>query len=168
MFYRLLIFCFLGLTPSAAASVWAQSQPEPRQAKDLVYGRPYKVPAVKVYLTDQETGEPFAERDIKFRYCWGWEVVKENPETERMARTLCKDASGRTDKEGTTVLPEMSITPSRPIAPPGAEFSEPRFMYAGILVRDEKHDAYLSVYDAKVNLLDAKGEVRRAVPLARR
>lgn len=132
---------------------------------DQVFGRPHRVPSVKVYLTDEESGGPFAERDIKFKYCWGWEVLKRTPETDRMPSTVCEEVKGRTEKDGTTVLPSLLMTPVRPVAPAGAEFSEPRFKYAGIVVRDEKHDTYLSVYDASVNLLDKNGEVSRIVRL---
>ena len=153
---------------AAIGSASAQSGNQPDKPEEVVYGRPYSVPAVKVYLTDSETGGPFADRPVIFKYCWGWEVIKKTPETDRIPNTICKDVKGRSKKDGTATLPTWLFTPWRPVPPAGAEYAEPKFRYAGIIVRSERHDTYLSVFDANVNLLDENGEVRRTVrPYAR-
>jgi hypothetical protein len=154
--YFVLVFAAIG-------SGYAQSGPQGSLPDEVVYGRPYSVPAVKVHLTDSETGGPFADRPIIFKYCWGWEVVKKTAETDRIPSTLCKDIIGRSASDGTAVLPGWLFTPWRPVPPAEAEYAEPRFLYAGIVVRGERHDTYMSVFDAKVNLLDENGEVRRTV-----
>lgn len=130
-----------------------------------VYGRSYKIPQVRVYLTDEETGGPFAEKDVAAKYCWGWDVIRSTPETDRMTNIECSTVKLRTDATGVVDLPSLLMSPWRPIAPPGSEFSEPRFKYAGMVVIDAKHNTYMSVFDAEVNLLDDKGEVRRTVML---
>ena len=136
--------------------------------KSRVYGQPYKVPEVRVWLTDEETGGPFADRKAFAKYCWGWDVIKRTAEADRMPFTECMEIEIRTDEAGAVALPSVEIKPSRPIPPPGAEFSAPRFKYAGIVVRDEKHNTYMSVFDVEVNLLDDKGEVHRTVMLLER
>lgn len=52
---------------------------------EKVYGRPFVVPSVRVYLTDEETAAPFAERDAAAKYCWGWKAIKRTSETDRTA-----------------------------------------------------------------------------------
>ena len=130
-----------------------------------VYGKAFMVPQVRVYLKDEETNGPFAEKDAAAKYCWGWEVIKATPATDRMPSTQCTSVKIRTDASGIVLLPSILMTPWRPTAPPGSELSEPRFRYAGITVHDEKHNTYMSVFDAEVNLLDEKGEVHRTVML---
>lgn len=132
---------------------------------EKVYGRPFVVPSVRVYLTDEETAAPFAERDAAAKYCWGWKVIKRTSETDRTASTQCMSVKIRTDASGIVLLPSLFMTPWRPVAPAGSELSAPLFLYAGIIVNDEKHNTYMSVYDAEVNLLDEKGEVHRTVML---
>jgi len=166
-FMKFLKFLFLPIF--VAASVCGISAQEigaaASKAATLVYGRPFTVPEVRVYLTDEETGGPFAEKDVAAKYCWGWDVLKRTPESDRIANTQCISVKRRTDAAGVVSLPTLLISPSRPIAPPGSEFSQPRFKYAGLTVHDDKHDTYMSVFDAEVNLLDEKGEVRRTVML---
>lgn len=145
---------------SAAAQ---RSENGPKPGPDAVYGRAFNIPSVRVHLTDSETGLPFAEKAIGYKYCWGWEVLKRTHETDRMPNLMCTERKGGTDSAGTAVLPTWLFTPWRPAAPAGAEFSEPRFRFAGITVDDERHDTYLSVFDADVDLLDRNGEVHRVV-----
>ena len=160
---KYLIFtAFLFLTVhSAQVNLSAQSA-----SKDgKIYGRSYAIPQVRVYLTDEETGGPFAEKDVAAKYCWGWEVIKSTPKTDRMPSTECSTVKLRTDAAGVVELPSLLMSPWRPIAPAGSQLSEPRFKYAGMVVIDAKHNTYMSVFDAEVNLLDKKGEVRRTVML---
>ena len=129
-----------------------------------VYGKPYNVPGVKVYLTDEETGEPFADRKVVAKYYWQWDVIKSTPETQNMSNIRYLEIEVGTDSNGVVTFPAKTIIPWRPVIK-GAELSEPYFTYGGISVRDEKHQAYLSVFDAKRELRDARGEVHRVVPL---
>lgn len=164
--HRLFLLAFLMF--AGTFSGFGQSAVKNAPPDNAVFGRPYSVPAVKVYLTDSETGGPFADRPVIFKYCWGWEVIKKTPETDRIPNTICKDVKGRSKKDGTATLPTWLFTPWRPVPPAGAEYAEPKFRYAGIIVRSERHDTYLSVFDANMNLLDENGEVRRTVrPYAR-
>lgn len=149
-----------------ANAVLGQQTPKLENKDEKVYGKAYMVPQVRVLLTDEETGGPFAERDAAAKYCWGWEVIRRTPETDRMASTQCTSVKIRTDAAGVVLLPSFLMTPWRPVAPPGSELSEPRFLCAGIVVQDEKHDCYMSVFDAERNLLDEKGEVHRTVLLS--
>ena len=146
-----------------SAQVATLAQRADKNAK--VYGRAYTIPQVRVYLTDEETGGPFAEKDVAAKYCWGWDVIRSTPETDRMPSTECSTVKLRTDAAGIVDLPSLLVSPWRPAAPPGSELSEPRFKYAGMVVIDAKHNTYMSVFDAEVNLLDEKGEVRRTVML---
>jgi hypothetical protein len=93
----------------------------PKPGPDAVYGRAYNIPAVRAHLTDSETGLPFAEREIGFKYCWGWEVLKRTPETDRISNLMCTERNGKTDKNGIALLPTWLFTPWRPPAPAGAE-----------------------------------------------
>jgi len=145
---------------------FAQRVQSPDPPKDdKVFGKAYSVPEVKVYLTDEETGGPFAEREVTIKYYWGWDIIKRTAETDRIPSTLSLAIKRRTDVKGVVFLPTLLITPSGPPPPAGAEYSTPRFKYAGISVNDAKHSTYMSVFDAEVNLLDAKGEVHRTVML---
>lgn len=132
---------------------------------EKVYGPDYAVPEVKVYLIDEETGGPFAEREVTIKYYWGWDVIKRTDETDRVPSLVHMTIKRRTDVTGVVLMPTLLITPSRPRAPAGAEYSLPRFRFAGIGVNDAKHSTHMSVYDAEVNLLDDKGEVHRTVML---
>lgn len=159
---------YLGYTLAVLISVLSAqmaTSAQPTNDDGRVYGRSYKIPQVRVYLTDEETGRPFAEKDVTAKYCWGWDVIKSTPETDRMPSTECSTVKLRTDAAGVVDLPSLLMSPWRPIAPAGSELSEPRFKYAGLTVNDAKHNTYMSVFDAEVNLLDEKGEVRRTVML---
>ncbi len=150
-------------------SILAQpSEKGPKPGTDAVYGRAFNIPSVRTYLTYGETGLPFSERDVGFKYCWGWEVLKRTAETDRMTNLMCTERKGRTDKAGIAVLPTWLFTPWRAATPAGAEFSAPSFRFAGITVNDETHNTYLSVFDADVDLLDRNGEVHRKVHPYRR
>jgi hypothetical protein len=157
------LFMVIALIVMCGPLAAQRSEKGPKPGPDAVYGRAFNIPAVRAHLTDSETGLPFAEREIGFKYCWGWEVLKRTPETDRISNLMCTERKGKTDKNGIAVLPTWLFTPWRPPAPAGAEYSEPRFRFAGITVDDETHNTYLSVFDADVDLLDRNGEVRRVV-----
>ena len=65
----LLLISFF-LTVVGSGTLAQQKSTVPTTRSDLVYGRPFRVPQVRVYLTDEETGGPFAEKDVKAKYCW--------------------------------------------------------------------------------------------------
>ena len=160
---KYLSYTFVALLTVLSVQMATSAQPTNNDGK--VYGRAHTIPQVRVYLTDEETGGPFAEKDVTAKYCWGWEVMRSTPETDRMPSTECSTVKLRTDAAGIVDLPSLLMSPWRPAAPPGSELSEPRFKYAGMVVIDAKHNTYMSVFDAEVNLLDEKGEVRRTVML---
>ena len=159
------LISILTLLIFTANAVVAQQTQKPENMGEKFYGKAFMVPEVRVHLTDEETGSPFAEKDAAAKYCWGWEVIKRTPATDRMPSTECTSVKIRTDVSGVAILPSLLMTPWRPVAPPGSELSEPRFLYAGITVHDEKHNTYMSVFDAERNLLNEKGEVHRTVRL---
>lgn len=159
--HTLLAICSICILSGSVEAQRTEKGPKP--GRDAVFGSAFNIPSVRVHLTDGESGLPFTDREIGFKYCWGWEVLKRTPETDRMPSLMCTERKGRTDKAGTAILPTWLFTPWRPAAPDGAEFSEPRFRFAGITVNDENHNTYLSVFDADVDLLDRNGEVHRVV-----
>src|SRR5215831_10485809 len=135
-----------------------------------VPGPPYDVPEMKVYLTDEDTKEPFANKEVMVEYFWGWKILKHTPEADRME--ILKDIiiKARTDGDGLVIIPARLIMPSRPQAPEGAEFSEPTFQFVEIEVQDTRHNCGL-VFDKK-DIDKYRGgaflDFRRVVPIWRR
>jgi hypothetical protein len=132
---------------------------------ERVSGPEYKVPSVKVYLTDEGTGKPLISDGLFAKYCWGWDVLTRTAETDRMMSLECTETKIPLDAPGIATLPAKTILPTGPKAPAGAKFSTPRFKFAVIVVRDETHAGSVSVYDADMNLLDKNGEAHRTVLL---
>jgi hypothetical protein len=155
---------FLMLTASLGA--YGQATEKPASEMEIkVYGKPYDVPEIRVFLTDEGTGGPYADRSVVIRYYWKWDVIKSSPETERMSNILHIDVPGRTDPAGLAIVPGGLIVPYRAPSPAGSELSEPRFYSVGIIAKDEKHHSGLAIYDATTELHDGRGEVRRTVML---
>ncbi len=126
-----------------------QSQAQEQESEFKIIGQPYDVPEIKVYLTDKETGSPFADRKVYVEYFWGWEVLKHTPEADRMERLKKIMVEARTDEEGMVLIPAKTIIPARPQAPDGAEFSEPTFLFVEVEVQDIDHNCGLFVGNAE-------------------
>lgn len=167
MKYAELRFFVMSVSLLLCVSLAHAQQPETAQEinADTIIGPQYLVPEIKVYLTDEETGGPLANHDVVVKYYWTWDVLKRTQATDRMSTILDIRFPARSDQNGIIVIPSRIITPTRPIAPKGSEFSQPRFMSMGIDVDDEKHSSGLAIYDAEVDLSDGTNEVRRTVML---
>jgi hypothetical protein len=163
----MLLLCYLGGIAQRTENT------QEIQGDDIV-GPQYRVPEMKVYLTDEGTGGPYANRDVVVMYYWKWEVLIRTPVTDRMSNIAELRVTAHTDKEGVVIIPSRIITPKRPPAPEGAEFSQPEFMYLGLDVNDEKHSSGISIYDPGEELscepddddpCEVFGEVHRTVML---
>ncbi|MDQ3818162.1 MAG: hypothetical protein M3362_10770, partial [Acidobacteriota bacterium] len=122
-----------------------QGQAQEQEAELQVTGQPYDVPEIKLYLTDEETDRPFANRKVYVEYFWGWKVLKHTPEADRMERLKKITVETRTDEEGVVLIPAKTVTPARPQAPEGAEFSEPTFQFVEVEVQDSEHNCGLFI-----------------------
>jgi hypothetical protein len=162
--FHILIFSCVML--GAYASVPAQYySPDPHAGEERrFFGQPYKVREIKVYLTYEETGGPYANREVQIKYYWKWDVIKSTPETDRMSNIRYLTVMRTTDESGVVIVPAMTIIPTRPSLP-GAEVSEPKFQSVGITVIDEKHSVGLAIFSPPHDLTDENGEVHRIVML---
>jgi hypothetical protein len=137
----------------------------PRIKATEIVGPKYSVPETKVYLTDEATGMPYADMDVVVKYYWTWKVLKRTSATDQMGNIREVGFSAHADKNGVVIIPSRTITPKRPPAPRGSEFSLPEFMSMTIDVYDSTHNCRLMIYDPHVDLSDGPGEVRRTVML---
>lgn len=158
----LVILFILGVGPAARGQIAEKPTSDP---ETKVYGKPYVVPEIRVFLTDEETGGPYADKTVLIRYYWRWDVIKPSPETESMSNIMHLDLPARTDHAGVVMVPGGLIVPYREPAPAGSELSEPRFYSVGIIAKDEKHHTGIAIYDATVELRAEPGEIRRIVML---
>jgi hypothetical protein len=117
--------------------------------EDRVFGPSYAVPETHLYLTDEETGEPIADVDVLVEYSWGWTVIRGDGVHEVGSTVLEKTATQvRATSEGLVVIPKREVTPSRPVAPDGVEYSAPEFRFVEVEVVDARHNSGL-FFDAK-------------------
>jgi hypothetical protein len=129
-----------------------------------VLGTPYKTGPVRVYLTDEETGRPYANREVRIRYYWKWDVTKPTPQTERMSNIRYFEVRATSDEKGFIRVPGMTTYPARPELP-GAEASAPYFMMIDMIVHDDKHNTALSIHSPGFDFTDENGDVRHIVRL---
>src|SRR5438128_1051889 len=126
----------------------ARSEQNPMQEQDVqlqVPGPPYDVPEIKLFLTDEQTNDPFANHEVYIEYFWGWKVLKHTPQADRMERLKNITVKARTDGAGMLLIPAKIIMPARPHAPDGAEFSEPTFQFVDIEVHASHHNSGLCI-----------------------
>jgi hypothetical protein len=136
----------------------------------LIPGLPYDVPEIKVYLSDEETKEPFANKEVYVEYFWGWEVLKLTPEADRMERLKKIMIKAHTDSDGLVIVPAKIIIPMRAQAPEGAEFSEPTFQFVEIEVQDTHHNCglFIDAEDIEKYRAGAILDFHRTVPIWKR
>jgi hypothetical protein len=128
------------------------------------FGKPYKTRDIKVYLTDEETGRPYANKEVRIKYYWKWDVIKSTPQTDNMSNIRYFEVKATSNEKGFILVPGYTIYPRRPELP-GAEVSEPYFQSIGITAIDEKHSTGLAIFQPGYDLSDDNGEVHRVVML---
>lgn len=158
-----LLFCSILILQGLAAAQYYTEDPYKDEARPIV-GTPYKTGPVRVYLTDEETGGPFANRDVRIRFFWKWDVTKQTPQTERMSNIRYFEVKATSDEKGFVRVPAMTTYPARPELP-GAEASEPYFMSIDMIVQDDKHSTALSIFAPGFDFTDENGDVRHLVRL---
>lgn len=152
-------FIFQGL----AVAQYYTEDPYKDESRPIV-GTPYKTGPVRVYLMDEETGGPFANRDVRIRFYWQWDVTKQTPQTERMSNIRYFEVKATSDEKGFVRVPAMTTYPARPELP-GAEASEPYFQSIAMIVHDAKHSTALSLFSPGFDFTDENGDVRHLVRL---
>lgn len=129
-----------------------------------VFGKPYKTRDIKVFLKDEETGGPYANKEVRIKYYWMWDVKKPTPQTERMSHIRYFEVKATSNEKGFVLVPGITVYPRRPELP-GAEASDPYFYSIGITVKDEKHSTGLAIFAIGHDLSDENDEVHRVVML---
>ena len=144
-----------------------QSQAQGQEAESQVTGQPYDVPDIRLYLTDEGTGHPFANRKVLVEYFWGWEILKHTPEADRMERLKDIMVEAHTDEEGLVLIPARTVTPARPQPPEGADFSEPTFRFVEVEVQDSEHNCglFIDAEDIDKYRYGIIGDFHRTVPI---
>jgi len=128
------------------------------------FGKPYKTRDIKVYLTDEETGGPYANKEIRIKFYWKWDVIKATPQTDNMSNIRHFAVKATTNEKGFILIPGITIYPRRPDLP-GSEVSAPYFYSIGIDAIDEKHSTGLAIFQPGYDLSDDNDEVHRVVML---
>lgn len=139
------------------------SDPHRDEARPVL-GTPYKTGPIRVILTDEETGGPYANKDVRIRFYWQWDVTKHTGQTERMSTIRYFEVRATSDEKGFVRVPAMITYPARPELP-GAEASLPYFMSIGMTANDEKHSTGMAIFSPGFDLTDGDGIVRRTVKL---
>ena len=161
---RLLIstFILLALYGGAMAQYYTKD-PYMNEARPIS-GTPYKTGRIRVYLTDEETGGPYANKEVRIRFYWKWDVKKPTPQTENMSNIRYFEVKATSNEKGFVLVPAMTTYPVRPELP-GAEVSAPYFYSIGMIAHDEKHSTGMSIFQPGYDLTDGNGDVRRTVML---
>lgn len=162
-YYSALIILFLTTILHAGAAAQYIEDPYKAEARP-VFGTPYKTRRIQVYLTDEETGGPYANRQVRIKFYWQWDVTKPTPQTERMSNIRYFEVKATTNEKGFVLVPALLIYPARPELP-GAGVSAPYFTSIGIDAIDEKHSTGLAIFQPGYDLSDDEGIVRRTVKL---
>ena len=163
IFKLLLLLCTVLVLRGAVAAQYYTEDPHKDEVRPIL-GTPYKTGPIRVYLTDEETGGPYANREVRIRYYWCWDVTKHTPQTERMSHIRYFEVKATSDEKGFVRVPGMTTYPSRPDLP-GAEVSAPYFQSIGMIANDEKHSTGMSIFAPGRDFTDENGDVRHIVRL---
>jgi hypothetical protein len=162
-FIVLLLFCTVLLLRGAATAQYYSEDPYKDEARPIL-GTPFKTGPVRVYLTDEETGRPYADREVRIRYYWQWDVTKPTPQTEHMSNIRYFEVKATSDEKGFIRVPGRTTYPARPVLP-GADASAPYFHSIAMIVQDDKHSTALSIYSPGRDFTDENGDIRHIVRL---
>ena len=128
------------------------------------FGKPYKTRDIRVFLTDEETGLPYANKEVRIKYYWKWDVIKPTSQTDNMSNIRYFEVKATSNEKGFVLVPGYTIYPTRPDLP-GAEVSEPYFYSIGMDAIDEKHSTGMAIFAIGYDLSDKNDEVHRVVML---
>lgn len=160
---RLFYISLLLLAVAASSAAQYSEDPYKNEVRP-VFGKPYKTRDIKVFLTDEETGGPYANKEVRIKYYWRWDVIKPTPQTEQMSNIRYFEVKATTNEKGFVLVPGYTIYPRRPELP-GADASDPYFYSIGITAIDEKHSSGLAIFAIGYDLSDENEEVHRVVRL---
>lgn len=163
IFKLLLLLCTILVLRGAAAAQYYREDPYKDEVRPVL-GTPYKTGPIRVYLMDEETGGPYANREVRIRYYWCWDVTKHTPQTERMSNIRYFEVKATSNEKGFVRVPGMTTYPARPDLP-GAEASAPYFQSIGMIANDEKHSTGMSIFSPGRDFTDENGDVHREVKL---